>query len=79
MFVPIYDPNMLNPPVTVLRLNAQFQLVCYLGKKFENSTFKILGDMARTREALRTDGRTDIHGTKTYVCLPQGETYNYIF
>ena len=29
--------------------------------------------MARKREALRTDGRTDIHGTKT----PQGETYNY--
>ena len=25
----------------------------------------------------RTDGRTDIHGTKTYICLPQGETYNY--
>ena len=32
--------------------------------------------MARKREALRTDGRTDIHGTKTYICLPQGETYN---
>ena len=30
---------------------AQLQLVCYLGKKFENSTCKILGDMARTREA----------------------------
>ena len=25
----------------------------YLGKKFENSAFKILGKMARTREALR--------------------------
>ena len=46
------------------------------GKKFENSTFKILGDMARTKEALRTDGQMDIHGTKTYICLPQGETYN---
>ena len=29
-----------------------------MGKKFKNSTFKILGDMARTREALRTDGHT---------------------
>ena len=49
---------------------AQLQLVCYLGKKFENSTFKILGDIARTREVLRTDGRP------IYICLPQGGTYN---
>ena len=38
---------------------AKLHLVCYFGKKFENSTFKIPGDMARTREALQTDGRTD--------------------
>ena len=56
---------------------AQFQLICYLGKKLKNSTFTILGDMARTRETLRTDGRTDIHEAKSYICLPQGETYNY--
>ena len=30
-------------------------------KKVSHSTCKILGDMARTREALRTDGRTDGH------------------
>ena len=24
-----------------------------------------------------TDGRTDIHGGKNNICLPQGETYNY--
>ena len=48
---------------------AQLQLVCYLWKWFENFTFKILGDMVRTREALRMDGRTS---------LPLGETYNYI-
>ena len=24
----------------------------------------------------RTDGRTDIHGGKNNICLPQGETYN---
>ena len=43
---------------------------------------KVLGDMARTRKALqtdgRTDGRTDIHGGKNNICLPQGETYNTI-
>ena len=32
--------------------------------------------MARTREALMTDGRTEIREAKTYICLPQGETYN---
>ena len=41
---------------------------------------KVLGDMARTRKALQTDGRrdgrTDIHGGKNNICLPQGETYN---
>ena len=29
------------------------------GEKNKNSTFTILGDMARTREALRLDRRTD--------------------
>ena len=29
-------------------------------KQFHNSTCRIIGDMARTREALRTDGRTDV-------------------
>ena len=47
-------------------------------KRLKLSTCKILGDMARTREALRLDGRTDIHEAKTYICLPQGETYNYM-
>ena len=45
---------------------------------------KVLGDMARIRRALqtngrthgRTDGRTDNHGGKNNICLPQGETYN---
>ena len=34
--------------------------------------------MVRTREALRTDGRTNIHEAKTYICLPQGETSYFI-
>ena len=54
---------------------AELQLVCYLGKKFENSTYKILADMARTKGSV-TDGRTDIREDKIYICLPQGETYN---
>ena len=50
-------------------------------KKFQISTYEILGDMARTREALRKDGRTDvrtdgIHEAKTYIWLPHGKTYN---
>ena len=44
--------------IWILIFVAQLQLRCVLGKRFENSTFTILGDMARTREALRTDGRT---------------------
>ena len=51
-------------------------------EKCKISTCKILGDMAQTSEALRTDGRTDIHGTKTYVCHPQGrhnETKNILY
>ena len=39
-------------------------------------SYKVLGDMARTRVALHTDIRTDIHGGKNNICLPQGETYN---
>ena len=37
---------------------------------------KVLGDMARTRKVLQTNGRTDIHGGKNNICVPQGETYN---
>ena len=32
-----------------------------------------LGQGKRYRQ---TDGRTDIHGGKNNICLPQGETYN---
>ena len=34
---------------------------------------KVLGDMARTRKALQTDGRTDMHEGKNNICLPQGD------
>ena len=50
------------------------------GMFFKFFAQKVLGDMARTRVALhkdgRLDGRTDIHGGKNKICLPQEETYN---
>ena len=46
------------------------------GKKILHLRFSEIWPGQRKRYG-RTDGRTDIHGTKTYICLPQGETYNY--
>ena len=62
------------------KLNFDFvaQLSRYVihGNSFNFFALKVLGDMARTRLALYTDIRTDEHGWKNNISLPQGKTYN---